>query len=188
MDDGRGDASSNAPVRVCSSTNRSASSLMSRPNCQYSCSDLGDRSIGGLGDVHRRAVESSERIIPITRALFNSSRHLRMSSLDEQCADPADERRRVADHAPRNRVRPEQPRIPSPSDAETGGCVDRQCLFTTALGRRARTSRRQHKIHRPGGWKTPSRRVLTLSRGILRLPWGFASSAPSITQKDYSHD
>lgn len=67
---------------------------MGRPDCHDSGPDLGDRSIGGLGDVHRRAVEPPEWIIPITRVLFDASHHLRMSSLDEQRADPADERRR----------------------------------------------------------------------------------------------
>ena len=84
---------------------------MRGPDRRHSSLELRDRAVRGLGDVHRRAVEPPERIVPVAGVLFHSGDHLRMGCLDEQRSDPADERRGIADHPPRHRVRPEQPRI-----------------------------------------------------------------------------
>ena len=79
-----------------------------RTHIRHGSFHLWPRAVGGLGDIERCPVEASERIAPVARVLLDPGNHLGMSSLNEQCPNPTDKGRGVADDAPRNRVRSEQ--------------------------------------------------------------------------------
>ncbi len=87
--------------------------------------DLGDRSVGGLGDIQRGPRQPAQRIVAIARVVFDTGDHLGMGGLHEQGPDPADECGRVADDAPRDRVGAEEARV--------GGVVEGVLEWTRAM-------------------------------------------------------
>ena len=66
---------------------------------------------GGCRDVGGGAAEPPERVRPVAGVFSHAGGDLRVSGLDQQGPDPADEHRRVPYDRPGHRIRTEQPRV-----------------------------------------------------------------------------